>query len=117
MTPRIGATCGSRHWTGSIRRERIAMTITYDRLVSLAVFAAVAVVMLAFYPMESAVLSVIVATVICAPGLVLIWFPEPLGEIGCFARGVVHDSPPALIAAIGWVFLVGYPLLLAYVTR
>jgi hypothetical protein len=73
------------------------------------VFAVVAAVMLAFYPMGSASLSLVIASVICIPGLVLIWFPEPLGEIGCFARGVVHTSPPALIAAIGWIFLVGYP--------
>jgi hypothetical protein len=93
------------------------MTITIDRIISLVVFAVVAAVMLAFYPMGSASLSLVIASVICIPGLVLIWFPEPLGEIGCFARGVVHTSPPALIAAIGWIFLVGYPLLLAYVTR
>jgi hypothetical protein len=93
------------------------MTISLDRIISLAVFAVVAVVMLAFYPVGSLSLSLIVAAMICAPGLALIWFPEPLGEIGCFARGIVHTSPPALIATFGWIFLVGYPLLLAYVNR
>lgn len=93
------------------------MAISLDRIISLAIYATVATIMLAFYPMESASLSLVVATVICAPGLVLIWFPEALGEIGCFARGVVHNSPPALIATIGWFFLIGYPSLLAYVTR
>ena len=93
------------------------MAISLDRIISLAIYATVATIMLAFYPIGSMSMSLIVATVICAPGLVLIWFPEALGEIGCFARGVVHNSPPALIAAIGWVFLLGYPSLLAYVSR
>lgn len=91
------------------------MIIALDKMISLMVFAIVAVVMLVAYPMGSFAVSLVVAVAICAPGLVLIWFPEALGEIGCFARGVAHTSPPALIAAIGWVFLVGYPVLLAYV--
>lgn len=93
------------------------MTIAIDRLISAAMVAVVAVAMLVYYPAGSPSLSLMLAAMICLPGLVLIWFSEPLGEVGCFARGLAHNSPPALIAAIGWVFLIGYPALLAYVTR
>ena len=43
----------------------------------------------------------------------LIWFAEPLAETGCFSRGVAH-LPPLLIDGIGWLFLVGYPVLLVW---
>ena len=60
---------------------------------------------------------------VCAPliflfPLALIWFPEPIGSAtGYIGHGVVGvETPPFLVAAMGWVFLIGIPLLfmLAY---
>jgi hypothetical protein len=51
--------------------------------------------------------------------LALIWFPEELGSItGNVGRGsyITHETPGAFIAAMGWFFLVGFPVLL-YVLR
>jgi hypothetical protein len=47
----------------------------------------------------------------------LIWFADPLAESGCFSRGIPHSSPPILIEAIGWLMLIGYPLLLVWSIR
>ncbi len=58
-----------------------------------------------------------VALLVSLLGLTLIWFAEPLAETGCFSRGVALSSPPLLIEAIGWLFLVGYPVLLVWLIR
>ena len=45
--------------------------------------------------------------------LALIWFPEPLGEyLGYGGRGGMIDveTPPALVAFMGWLFLIGFPV-------
>ena len=93
------------------------MTITLDKLASVAVFLVVATLAALYSPIDSTAVALAVACVICLPALSLIWFPEALAEAPCFARGVAHSSPPALIAAMGWAFLVGYPALLAYVSH
>lgn len=50
--------------------------------------------------------------------LSLIWFPEYWGNYTGFLRGPYIDqkSPPALVAAAGWFFLVIFPLLLIWIT-
>ena len=46
--------------------------------------------------------------------LALIWFPEVIGSAtGSIGHGVVDcESPPWLVSAAGWFFLVGLPVLL-----
>lgn len=50
-----------------------------------------------------------VVTLVCAPVLVLIWFPEQIDDLtfGAWYRGYQIDShtPGIAIAALGWVFL------------
>ncbi len=53
------------------------------------------------------------AVLLTLPGLLMIWFREGLSVIG-FDRGVLKDSPPLLIDAVGWLFLIGLPVLFLY---
>jgi hypothetical protein len=50
-----------------------------------------------------------VVTLVCAPVLALIWFPEQIDDLtfGAWYRGYQIDShtPGIAIAALGWVFL------------
>jgi len=50
-----------------------------------------------------------VVTLVCAPLLALIWFPEQIDDLtfGAWYRGYQIDShtPGVAIAALGWVFL------------
>ena len=94
------------------------MVVTKDKLASLLLFAllvALAAILLPFGGVPA--FAVPVALVISLLGLTLIWFAEPLAETGCFSRGVAVSSPPLLIQAIGWLFLVGYPVLLTWLIR
>lgn len=92
----------------------MTISFTIDKLVSVAVFAAVLILTAIFYPVGSTIAAVVVASFFCVPGLGLIWFHEALAETPCFARGIECASPPALIAAMGWLFLIGYPAFLFY---
>ncbi len=52
--------------------------------------------------------------------MALIWFPDELGNFtGYVGRGgnIDQESPPIAISMMGWFFLVGLPLLLAYIWR
>jgi hypothetical protein len=50
--------------------------------------------------------------------LALIWFPEQIGGMGWWGTiPITGDSPPFLVSTIGWVFLVGLPVLIAIVAR
>ena len=52
--------------------------------------------------------------------LALIWFPEEIGSFtGYVGRGgnVDAEIPPIMVTVMGWVFLVGMPALVYYVTR
>jgi hypothetical protein len=51
--------------------------------------------------------------------LLLIWFPEPLGKYtGPIRHGYIdQETPPGLIRAAGWFFLVGLPLIVYFVSR
>ena len=92
----------------------MTVSITVDKLVSVLVFAAMLALTALFYPIGSAVAAMAVASFLCVPGLVLIWFADALAETPCFARGVECPSPPSLVTAMGWLFLVGYPAFLFY---
>jgi hypothetical protein len=92
------------------------MTITKDKIASLLVFCAMAlsaVMVLRHVP----VANLLVGFMGALAGLTLIWFAESLGETACFSRGIAIESPPLLIEAFGWLFLIGYPVLLACLAR
>lgn len=50
-----------------------------------------------------------IATFVCWPILALIWFPEQIDDLsfGAWSKGAQIDThtPPAAIAAMGWIFL------------
>jgi hypothetical protein len=94
------------------------MAVTKDKLFSVLFFAvmvALATVLLPSLGVPG--FSVLIAIGVSFAGLMLIWFAEPLSETGCFSRGIPHSSPPLLIEGMGWLFLVGYPLLLVWLIR
>jgi hypothetical protein len=94
------------------------MAITKDKIASLLVFAVVgAVVISILNAVGMPAIGVFVTLMFSFFGLVLIWFAEPLAEVACFSRGVPRPSPSGLIEVFGWIFLIGYPLLLAFLTR
>jgi hypothetical protein len=52
--------------------------------------------------------------------LALIWFPEELGSYtGLVTRGgqIDTETPLGLVSAMGWFFLVGFPLLIYFLTK
>jgi hypothetical protein len=94
------------------------MAITKDKVLSLLVFAVVsAIVVTALSAAAVPGIGVLFALLVSFGGLLLIWFAEPLAETGCFSRGVPHPSPAGLVMFFGWVFLIGYPLLMSIVTH
>jgi hypothetical protein len=94
------------------------MAVTKDKLASLLFFAGMVVLTAVLLPSLGVPgFGVFVAFTISLFGLMLIWFAEPLAETGCFSRGVALSSPPIMIEAIGWLMLVGYPLLLVWLIR
>ncbi len=94
------------------------MAITKNKVLSLVVFAAVAVALVTTLTAAAVPgIGLFIALMVSLFGLILIWFAEPLGETACFSRGVPRPSPAPLINVIGWIFMVGYPLLMTVVTR
>ncbi|HXY32802.1 MAG TPA: hypothetical protein VEI07_01160 [Planctomycetaceae bacterium] len=94
------------------------MAITKDKVLSLLVFAVVAVATVMVLTAAAVPgIGVLFALLVSFGGLLLIWFAEPLAETGCFSRGVPRPSPSGLIMVIGWIFLIGYPLLMSAVTH
>ena len=51
--------------------------------------------------------------------LAFIWFPDEIGELtGYFRTGYVNvQTPGPIMSFIGWFLLVGFPLLLYFITR
>ncbi len=89
------------------------MAITKDKVASVLVFVLIAfAVMAGLHSLAIPALALAFGLLVSSFGLALIWLAEPLGEIGCFSRGLAHRSPPAMIEAFGWIFLIGYPLFL-----
>jgi hypothetical protein len=100
------------------QRKGGTMAVTKDKLASLLFFAATLTLAVALLPALGVPgFGILIAIVVSFAGLMLIWFAEPLSEAGCFSRGVPHSSPPRLIEGIGWLFLVGYPVLLVWLIR
>jgi hypothetical protein len=49
-----------------------------------------------------------------------IWFPEQLGSYtGYVGRGgdIDTETPPGLVSAMGWFFLIGYPVLIYFLAK
>ena len=51
--------------------------------------------------------------------LALIWFPEEIGSLtGYYKTGYVNvQTPGLLVSMLGWLLLVGVPLIIYFVTR
>jgi hypothetical protein len=89
----------------SLTKERIvALTIVVLQVVAALIFATVS---------RDATHAAGVALLLCLPGLAMIWFREALSVTG-FDRGVLRDSPPTMIDVIGWLFLLGLPVIFLY---
>jgi hypothetical protein len=94
------------------------MVVTKDKIASLALFAIILALGAVVMPgIGVPAFGVFIAIVVSLFGLMLIWFAEPLAETGCFSRGIAHSSPPLLIEGIGWLMMIGYPLLLVWLIR
>jgi hypothetical protein len=94
------------------------MAITKDKVLSLLVFGVVAIAIVTLLNAAAVPgIGVLVGLLVSFGGLLLVWFAEPLAEVSCFSRGVPHPSPSGLVMVIGWIFLIGYPLLLTVVTH
>src|ERR1700677_4379140 len=94
------------------------MVVTKDKIAALAFFALiVGLAAVVLPPIGVPGFGVFIALVVSLFGLTLIWFAEPLAESGCFSRGIAHSSPPIMIEAMGWLMLIGYPLLLVWLIR
>ena len=89
------------------------MQVTVSKLVALAI--AVAEVIAGFALEKSWAFTLTVAFGTSLP-LALIWFPEFLGSLtGWGTRAPVDQpSPPRLVAAAGWLILLGLPVLMLY---
>lgn len=93
------------------------MRITLSRMLSLGI-GAVYVIMYArsAWPIdETNVVDIMLMTAVVMCPVAMIWFPEEIGAIngyiGHTAR-VTTESPPFLIAGIGWLVLVGVPVVI-----
>lgn len=64
---------------------------------------------------QQALAEVGFALLLSLPGLVVIWFQETLGgDFLAFPRGIPRESPPVIVAVIGWFYLVVIPMLYIY---
>lgn len=83
------------------------------RVISLAIAAAYVIAGFALEKSWTFALTVAAGTLL---PLALIWFPESLGGLtGWGSRAPVNrPSPPRLVAAMGWLFLLGLPVLVYF---
>jgi hypothetical protein len=86
-------------------------SLTKERFAALVVFIANIVAAL-IYSKVSRNLGIIAGSACIAslPGLTIIWFRDSLSATA-FDRGVMRESPPVLLGAIGWLFLIGLPII------
>jgi hypothetical protein len=91
------------------------MQVTLGKLVALAVATAYVIAGLALERSWAFAFTVAVGAIL---PLALIWFPEFLGSLtGWGTRAPVDQpSPPRLVAAAGWLFLLGLPALILFLT-
>lgn len=92
------------------------MPITIGRVLSLLVaLAYLAGAVVAEQRLSPAI--VVFSAVVLLP-LGMIWFPDEVGSFtGYVGRGgyIDSDTPPYLVSALGWFFLVGLPCLLWFI--
>jgi hypothetical protein len=95
------------------------MVVTHSKLASLAI-AVVYVIAIAISTGGNMNDILPVCLMLLVP-LVLIWFPDQLGSVSPVRRGGnwategtgrFSESPGILVAAMGWFFLVGMPLII-----
>jgi hypothetical protein len=86
------------------------MQVTISKLVALLL--AVAEVIVTFLLAQSLSIALTAALGVLLP-LALIWFPESFGDwTGWGTRAPVHrPSAPQVVAGMGWLFLLGLPVL------
>jgi hypothetical protein len=89
------------------------MRVTVSKLVALAIAVAEIIAGLALEGSPAFALTVAVGAIL---PLALIWFPEFLGSLtGWGTRAPVdRPSPPRLVAAAGWLLLLGPPALILF---
>jgi hypothetical protein len=82
----------------------------------LVVSAYLAIAAFGHVPKKFTVPDILLATV---PALLLIWFPEQIGNaiISTLDRPAPTETPPVLVAFMGWVFLVGVPVVIALLLK
>ncbi len=87
------------------------MAHTISRIASLAIALPVIVSAITSGITEHGFVPQVLAPLIFLVPLALIWFPEPLGSaMGYLGHSVIDvETPPFLVAAMGWFFLVGLP--------
>lgn len=89
-------------------------TWTKERVVAVIVVALQTIAATLFHKTETGPLAAAGWGVLCTvPGLVIIWFRESLSVTG-FDRGVLRESPPLMIDVLGWLFLIGLPVIFMY---
>jgi hypothetical protein len=93
----------------------VSMEITFTKILSLVIAAGYVLAAIAYAGWGAIQLGV----ALLLP-LALIWFPEEIGSFtGYVGRGgmIDQETPPILVSVMGWFFLIGLPLILAYIWR
>ena len=96
--------------TGRGVRQDGGMRVTLSKIAALAVSIGLVVATFVLERSWSLALTVAVGTLLL---LALIWFPEFFGSLTGWGRRAPIDrpSPPLLVAALGWLLLLGLPIL------
>ena len=95
------------------------MDITISKILSLIVVLIYAAAAWASAGNQAAGAAVIYVLIGLLFPLAMIWFPDELGDMTGAVRGGYIDrpSPGWLVAAFGWFFLVGMPVVIWFVSR
>ena len=88
------------------------MKMSVDKVLALVVTAANPAIG-ALYMSDNPGKAAGIALLLSFPGLVVIWHRQSLGQT-TFARGIARRSPPGLVGAIGWLYLLVFPLLFVF---
>lgn len=88
--------------------------LSAERLIALVVVAINIVLAMLFAVVSKNLAALVAFTLLLSlPGLAMIWFREGLSVTG-FDRGVLRQSPPLMVDVIGWLFLIGLPVIYLY---
>jgi hypothetical protein len=89
------------------------MPITRSKIIAVGVALAYLAVAAAMSGGGSQVLPVVCVSLVLP--LALIWFPKQMGKAGRFANQQIDtETPEVLVTIVGWLWLVGYLPLMAY---